>query len=183
MSVADTSTTPPLICYTAAGALIHENKMLLVKHAKLEMWLAPGGHIEDNELPHQAAEREVLEETGVSVQTIDPFFHLPRENPTEFHPSPLSSNLHWISEQNYQQRLKHGAEYQKEKKWQRGCEQHFNALYLVLPRAGVEYSRDTRETTDIGWFSKQELQDLELLPTIRQELNYIFDIYLERIAK
>lgn len=29
------------------------------------MWLPPGGHIEPNEIPDDAAEREVFEETGV----------------------------------------------------------------------------------------------------------------------
>ncbi|MEX0895826.1 MAG: NUDIX domain-containing protein [Patescibacteria group bacterium] len=175
-------TVTPKICYTAAGALIHDNKMLLIKHAKLGLWLAPGGHIEENELPHQAAEREVLEETDVAVQVIDPFFHLPAENPQEFYPSPLTSNLHWVSQENYQARLKDGEEYQRVEQWQRGCEQHFNALYLVLPTSGVEYTRDTVETTDIGWFTKKELQTLDVLPTIRQELSYVFDIYLERVA-
>lgn len=173
----------PKICYTAAGALIHEQKMLLVKHAKLGLWLAPGGHIEENELPHKAAEREVFEETGIAVQAIDLFSHLPTKYPEDFHPSPLTSNLHWISKDNYQARLKDGNAYQRDQQWQRGCEQHFNALYLVLPTSGVEYSRDIVETTDIGWFTKKELQNLTVLPTIRQELTYIFDIYFERIAK
>src|SRR3989338_4811759 len=45
-------------------------KTLLLKHKKLGVWLPPGGHVEPNELPHEAALREVLEETGLSV-TLD----------------------------------------------------------------------------------------------------------------
>ncbi len=52
------------ICYTACGALIHKQKALLVKHKKLGIWLAPGGHMEEGEFPHQAAEREFWEEAG-----------------------------------------------------------------------------------------------------------------------
>ena len=34
------------------------------------MWLPPGGHVEPNELPDDAAVREVLEETGVRAELI-----------------------------------------------------------------------------------------------------------------
>ena len=40
-------------------------QVLLHLHRKLGMWLPPGGHIERDELPDEAAVREVLEETGV----------------------------------------------------------------------------------------------------------------------
>lgn len=43
----------------------HEDRVLLHFHKKLGRWLPPGGHIEPNELPDEAATREVLEETGV----------------------------------------------------------------------------------------------------------------------
>jgi 8-oxo-dGTP pyrophosphatase MutT (NUDIX family) len=44
--------------------------ILLHYHRKLGKWLPPGGHIEDNELPDEAALREVLEETGIHVQLV-----------------------------------------------------------------------------------------------------------------
>jgi len=56
--------------YTATVFVIHENKLLLLKQAKSPFWLLPGGHIEDNELPHEAAIREVLEETGLQVELL-----------------------------------------------------------------------------------------------------------------
>jgi 8-oxo-dGTP pyrophosphatase MutT (NUDIX family) len=39
----------------------------LHRHAKLGLWLPPGGHIEPNELPDEAALREVMEEAGIEV--------------------------------------------------------------------------------------------------------------------
>ena len=43
---------------------------MLHYHRKLGKWLPPGGHIEDNELPDDAAVREVLEETGVRARLV-----------------------------------------------------------------------------------------------------------------
>ncbi len=47
-----------------------QKRVLLHQHAKLGLFLPPGGHIEPNELPDNAATRETLEETGISVQLI-----------------------------------------------------------------------------------------------------------------
>jgi 8-oxo-dGTP pyrophosphatase MutT (NUDIX family) len=54
--------------FTVAVFVVWEGKVLLHYHRKLGMWLPPGGHIERDELPDDAAVREVLEETGVGVE-------------------------------------------------------------------------------------------------------------------
>jgi 8-oxo-dGTP pyrophosphatase MutT (NUDIX family) len=56
--------------FTVAVFVVHAGRVLLHYHAKLGKWLPPGGHIEDNELPDDAAVREVLEETGLRVQLM-----------------------------------------------------------------------------------------------------------------
>lgn len=53
--------------FTATTFVVEHHKTLLLLHRKLQMWLPPGGHIDPNELPHDAACREVLEETGLFV--------------------------------------------------------------------------------------------------------------------
>lgn len=53
--------------FTVAVFVIHRNHVLLHRHAKLGLWLPPGGHIEPNELPDEAARREVMEEAGIEV--------------------------------------------------------------------------------------------------------------------
>jgi 8-oxo-dGTP pyrophosphatase MutT (NUDIX family) len=54
--------------FTVAVFVVHERRVLLHYHRKLGRWLPPGGHVEDNELPDDAAVREVLEETGIRAQ-------------------------------------------------------------------------------------------------------------------
>ena len=45
---------------------------LLHEHDRLGMWLPPGGHIDRDELPHEAALRECYEETGLAVDLVAP---------------------------------------------------------------------------------------------------------------
>ena len=54
--------------FTVAVFVAWEGKVLLHRHRKLGMWLPPGGHIEEGELPDEAAVREVWEETGIGVE-------------------------------------------------------------------------------------------------------------------
>ncbi len=56
--------------FTVATFVLHEGKVLLLWHKKLSMWLPPGGHIDPNELPDEAAVREVKEETGLDIMLI-----------------------------------------------------------------------------------------------------------------
>lgn len=56
--------------FTASAVVIEEGHILLVHHRRIGAWLPPGGHIDDGELPHEAAIREVFEETGVRVAVL-----------------------------------------------------------------------------------------------------------------
>ena len=55
-----------------------EHKMLIVKqhHKEKDIWLVPGGGIEDGESSFEAAEREVFEETGIKVKTDRLIWHV-----------------------------------------------------------------------------------------------------------
>lgn len=52
-------------CYITDG-----EKFLLLFHPKHKKWLPPGGHLEVNETPEEAAIREVREETGLEIEFI-----------------------------------------------------------------------------------------------------------------
>ena len=56
--------------FTVAVFVIRDGQVLLQWHRKLARWLPPGGHIEPNELPDDAAVREVREETGQHVRLL-----------------------------------------------------------------------------------------------------------------
>ena len=75
--------------FTASAIVFDEHqRVLFVHHNKLGQWLYPGGHIDPNEDPAQAALREVLEETGVSAEVIsDP---LPGYPSVTVHPPPYA---------------------------------------------------------------------------------------------
>lgn len=53
--------------FTTSVYILHEERVLLLFHPKLQKWLPPGGHIEKNESPPEAARREVMEETGLEI--------------------------------------------------------------------------------------------------------------------
>jgi ADP-ribose pyrophosphatase len=60
------------------GAIvIHEGRILLVKRASSPgkgFWAIPGGLVELGETVREAAEREILEETGISVRAKEAFY-------------------------------------------------------------------------------------------------------------
>lgn len=63
--------------FTVAVFVVQDGRVLLHRHKKLGMWLPPGGHIDPDELPDEAACRETLEETGVAVRLVDGPLSLP----------------------------------------------------------------------------------------------------------
>lgn len=58
------------IDFTASVYIVHGGKILLHKHKVLGIWLPPGGHIELDEDPNEAAIREAKEETGLDVELV-----------------------------------------------------------------------------------------------------------------
>jgi 8-oxo-dGTP diphosphatase len=69
--------TPPmhLVSYFTLYDPIQE-RILLVDHKKAGLWLPPGGHVEPDELPKNAAHRELKEELGLELKLFseDPLF-------------------------------------------------------------------------------------------------------------
>jgi S-adenosylhomocysteine hydrolase/ADP-ribose pyrophosphatase YjhB (NUDIX family) len=53
--------------FVVEAYIVKDDRLLLVKHKKLGLWLPPGGHVENNETPEEALIREVKEETGLDI--------------------------------------------------------------------------------------------------------------------
>ena len=72
------STDKQLNPIVAAGAVVvHEKKVLLVKRSKAPskgLWAIPGGKIRAGETIQSAAEREILEETGLTINAGAPIY-------------------------------------------------------------------------------------------------------------
>ena len=76
--------------FTASAIVFDEplEHVLLVHHNKIGKWLYPGGHVDPNETPAEAAVREVEEETGVRASVVsDPLFAHPA---VTVHPAPYA---------------------------------------------------------------------------------------------
>lgn len=169
------SSLPARRCLTATAFCLHDSKILLVKHKKLKIWLAPGGHLETHELPHQAALRELDEETGIKGEIVSVSPVLPAAQ-SENLPLPFSINLHWISESNYRHRLKSANPNHPHRTslWPKGCEQHLTFNFLVKLKGQTQITFNAQETDDIRWFSLLEINSLATSPDIKAEINYVF---------
>lgn len=73
----------------AVGAVIfQDDKVLLVKRKNppnVEQWAIPGGKVQLGETLQAAAEREILEETGITIRAREPIytFELIEKNPQD----------------------------------------------------------------------------------------------------
>lgn len=145
-------------CNTAVAWTVHEGKTLLVQHKKLGIWLAPGGHVEDNELPHHAAEREFFEETGITVIAISAQ-PLQIGTTSEYLPVPFAINLHTINKP-------------------RGngfCEQHFALEYFVRVVDLSGLHQGDQGILDVRWFSQEEISNLHTSVDIKNEAYFVFE--------
>ncbi len=87
------------IDFTASVYVVKDNAVLFHKHQKLGIWLQPGGHIELDQDPNEAAVREVQEETGLDIELIGnpQLAHAPTDGSRDLIP-PMFLNRHNFNE-------------------------------------------------------------------------------------
>jgi 8-oxo-dGTP pyrophosphatase MutT (NUDIX family) len=126
--------------FTATTIIVHGKKALLHLHKKLGIWIPVGGHIDRDEIPEEAALREVKEEAGLDVELFVPDariemgdakqllrpMHILLENINEFH-------------------------------------QHIDLVYYAKANT-FEVSSQDGETDDLKWFTSDEIQKLNNCP-------------------
>ncbi len=128
--------------FTVAVFVVREGKVLLHRHRKLGMWLPPGGHIEEGELPDEAAVREVWEETGVRVELVGER----REDvtdPVQLH-RPAGVQLENIGPGH----------------------QHIDLIYFAKP-AGPAEIRDEFSGEGVGWYAPEDWDELRVNVEVR----------------
>jgi len=128
--------------FTVAVFVVWDGKVLLHFHRKLGMWLPPGGHIEKDELPDDAAVREVFEETGVAVELVGDR----REDitdPVQLH-RPAGIQLENIGPGH----------------------QHIDLIYFARPRGSTEIQARYGEEK-FGWYGPDEWDDMRVNAEVR----------------
>lgn len=132
--------------FTASTVVLdsHE-RVLLVHHNKLGMWLYPGGHIDDNEAPAEAALREVVEETGIRAELIcDP---IATYAGLRSHIPPYAIVEMAVTDS------KHGDHF------------HIDHVYVARPLGG-EVTAQLGEVSAVRWFELADLDDLHTPPEL-----------------
>ena len=128
--------------FTVAVFVVRDGKVLLHWHRKLGMWLPPGGHIERNELPDEAAAREVLEETGVEVELAGERRE-DVEDPVQLH-RPAGVQLEDIEPGH----------------------QHIDLIYFARPKGSASI-RDEFSADKVGWYAPEDWEGMAVNAEVR----------------
>jgi len=116
-----------------AGYVTHHDKVLLIHHKKLDLWLPLGGHIEENETPDQALLREIKEEVGIDVEILNRS-KLPLEGNIRYNlATPFYVNVHSVGDHDH-------------------C-----CLFYVCKAINPEQLKINKELKNFDWFSRNDL--------------------------
>ncbi len=125
--------------FTATVYIIENDKVLLLFHPKHRKWLPPGGHLEQNEIPPEAAIREALEETGLHIELIkDEHVWISRFNAVSF-VRPWLCLLEYMPP--------HGNQ---------SAHQHVDFIYLGRPIGGA-ITEEHQRCNAIRWLTLEEV--------------------------
>lgn len=127
-------------------------KMLLVFHRKFRKWVQPGGHIETGETPEETAHREVYEETGLKIKLLG--IRFPREDDF-IRPLAIQCNRNVKGDM------------------------HIDITYAAIPLSEQDIRLNQEESLGIGWFTREQLEVLDVFPDIKITMDYILEHYMK----
>lgn len=138
-----------------AGYLIHNNRILLIHHEKLGLWLPPGGHIDRDETPDEALEREFREEVNLEIEILNRN-DMPMEgNIKKQLAVPFYVNVHDF----------------------KGEHDHCCFFYLCKPRNKEKVMINRSEVKGYAWFSIGELNQEHIPPDVRNIAIKAFELF------
>lgn len=137
-----------------AGYLIQNNKVLLIHHKKLNLWLPPGGHINENETPDVALKREFREELNLEIELLNRN-DVPMEgNIKEQLAVPFYVNVHNAADHD-----------------------HCCFFYLCKPKNEEKLKINESELIDYAWFSVSELNQKHIPVDVRNIALKAFQLF------
>lgn len=144
-------------CICGGSVIFSNGKILLLKHKKLGIWLYPGGHVDEGETPVQTAVREAKEETGYKIKILgNPKLGKLDENVASEQPNPLITLYEHVP-------------YKTEE------HMHFDLVYIAQPM-GEAQAIEEGESKELKWISKEDVEDLETFPNVKEVLKYAFKV-------
>ncbi|MBG92377.1 MAG: DNA mismatch repair protein MutT [Chloroflexi bacterium] len=144
--------------FTVTGFLSHNGQTALHWH-KLNTWLPPGGHVENNENPVEAVLREILEETGILSEIIHPEPKYRYQTPSQL-PVPETIGIY---------HLPHGDGGMKNE------HQHIDYIYFARPKDVKQLELPKIAIAQWQWISKKTL--LEKKPLLHHTTGELVPIH------
>jgi 8-oxo-dGTP pyrophosphatase MutT (NUDIX family) len=137
--------------FTATAFIVDSKKRtLLLWHKRLGRWMPPGGHVDENETPEAAAQRECKEETGLDVTIVgDEQPDLFAENRAEGRMliKPIAMLLEEIPASPERGEPAH---------------QHMDFLFIAKPKDEAQAARiEPAESDRMQWFTREEVAALD----------------------
>ena len=145
--------------FVATGYVVYEGRTLLLLHKKLGLWLPPGGHIDEGELPEDAALREIREETGLEVELVSP----------RRRPGPSSPGVRYLHMPNHVQ-LEDIPNHP----------QHIDLIYFCRA-ASDKAVMAPAEHRDLRWHSPEDLEGAHIRDEVRDTGRLAIDFVMQTI--
>lgn len=159
------SAPAPIRHFTVAVFVVSRGLTLLLYHRTHGMWLPPGGHIEPDETPDEAAVREVSEEVGLDVVLVGER-GLAVDRPTQL-VTPEGVQLESIGPAT-------------------DNHQHIDLVYFSAPRLslddGVSLRIDPCEVIEARWCSPDDLNSMDLAADVREWALRALRVVPQRLA-